>query len=64
LLDAFWTCYYKQQVIYTEEARYWVVRTNSISIPVIAGVARGQQEGLQYSRDNNVIQNNNIVKRE
>jgi hypothetical protein len=29
---------------------------------VIARVARGQQEGLQYSRDNNIIQDNNIVK--
>jgi hypothetical protein len=31
---------------------------------VIARVARGQQEGLQYSRDNNVTQNNNNVKGE
>jgi hypothetical protein len=36
-----------------------------LSVPnVIAGVARGQQEGLQYSRDNNIIQNNSIVKKE
>jgi hypothetical protein len=34
------------------------------SIPVIAKVARGQQEGLQYSRDNNITQNNNVVKGE
>jgi hypothetical protein len=31
---------------------------------VIARVARGQQEGLQYSRDNNVTQDNNVVKGE
>jgi hypothetical protein len=31
---------------------------------VIARVARGQQEGLQYSRNNNVTQDNNVVKGE
>jgi hypothetical protein len=38
--------------------------SNAITAIVIARVARGQQEGLQYSKDNSIIQITIVVKGE
>jgi hypothetical protein len=48
---------------YRFKSKLIVVSKEIDSKGIIAKVARGQQEGLQYSRDNNIIQDNNIVKK-